>query len=500
MYKKIKGSKYFNTIIFHLVTNVLFVFTVTLSSYFNIPLKGKGILLYLGHLFLLQSTVAGFIYLLSLHKILFKYIFSILYILLGGFAYWVYSLDISISPVIIEATLQTETNLISDLLTIHFIFYLLILMGCLRLILFLYNRVDIKYNSFLLIISLGLIFLFFVVENRKPDTFKVKLPYQLFFSLFDYTVQKDLVLEDISDLNFKSSLQENIQVTFVLGETVRADHLGINGYYRNTTPHLSKIKDNFITYPNLYTNKVLTSQSIPQIFTNKSIYDTLSVHYRSIFSVLNKIDISTSWIGNQHLESSYKSIATSNQSVINIDKWKSSHSYNKVKDGLLVSFLKENLEKHKFSNNMTTLHMVGSHWWYEKRYPDAFRKYLPVIDSKYLPSLSKESIINSYDNTILYLDFVLNEIIKTHLSYSKPSIVLYVSDHGEDLGENGKWLHGHESKYVANPGFMIWYSDDFKLKFPEKVTYINALNKPNLTTDAIYHLIIKLFEIDELKH
>lgn len=497
MFKKLKQNTYFNTIIFHLITNLLFVLTVTLSSYFNIPLKGKGVLLYLGHLLLLQSTVAGFIYLLSLHRILFKYIFSVLYLFLGGVAYWVYSLDISISSAIIEASLQTEANLISDLLTVHFIFYLLILIGCLKLILFLYNRVETKNNSLSLGLSLALISLFFIVEQLKPDTFKVKLPYQLFFSFYDYTVKKDLVLEDLSALNFTSNLKENIQLTFVLGETVRADHLGVNGYHRNTTPNLSKIQSNFISYPNLFTNKVLTSQSIPQIFTNKSIYDSLDIPYRSVFSVLNRAKISTSWIGNQHLESSYKSIATSNKSVINIDKWKSSMSYNKAKDEALIPYLKQNLKENKLLNNMTTLHMIGNHWWYEKRYPDAYRKYTPVIDSKYLPSLSKESIINSYDNTILYLDFVLNEVIKEHLKSDKPSIVIYVSDHGESLGEDGKWLHGHKSKYVANPGFMIWYSEDFKLKFPKKVTYINALNKPGLSTDAIYYLIINLFEIEK---
>ena len=497
MFKKLKKKKHFNTIFFHVITNTIFVFVITLSSYFNIPLKGKSIILYLGHLLLLQISVAGFIYLLSLNKTLFKYIFSILFLFLGVVSYWVYSFDISISSVIIEASLQTEGVLILDLLSVHFIIYILVLTGCLKLILLLYKKIDTNYNSFSFLVALGLISLFFVVENRKPNTFKVKLPYQLFFSFYEYFTQKDLLLEDISTLNFKSNLKENIQLTFVLGETVRADHLGINGYHRNTTPNLSKIKNNFFSYSNLYTNKTLTSQSIPQIFTNKSIYDSLNIGYRSIFSVLNKAKISTSWIGNQHLESNYRSIANSNKSVTNIDIWKSSFSYNKAKDEELIPYLKEELNNNKDLNTMTTLHMVGSHWWYEKRYPDLFRKYTPVIDSKYLPSLSKESIINSYDNTILYLDYILNEVIKMHLEHPKPSIVVYVSDHGESLGEDGKWLHGHESKYVANPGFIIWYSDSFKSKFPEKVAYIEALKRSNLTTDIIYYLIINLFGIEE---
>ena len=495
MYKKIRGYRYFDNFLFHLVTNFIFVFTVTLSSYIHIPLTGKGIILYLSHLILLQCSVAGFIYLLSLNKFIFKYIFSSLYLFLGIVAYWVYSLDISISPFIIEASLQTEPELITDLISIHFIVYLLILVGCLKLILFLFNKTSEKFNVFSLVFSLLLVFLFFVVENKKPNTFKVKLPYQLFFSFYEYFTLNDLSLEDVSDLNIESSLKDNIQVTFILGETVRADHLAINGYHRATTPNLSKLKTNFISYPNLYTNKVLTSQSVPQLFTNKSIFDSINTNFRSVFDVLNKAKINTSWIGNQHLESSYKSIGTSNKKLVIIDKWKSTYSYNKAKDEALIPYLKEELVLNEGKNSMTTLHMVGSHWWYEKRYPDNFRKYVPVIDSKYFPSLSKQSIINSYDNTILYLDYFIDEVIKAHLNYSKPSIVIYVSDHGESLGEDGKWLHGHKSKYVANPAFMVWYSDSFKLKYPDKVKSLEDLKKQNLNTDSIYYLILSLFNI-----
>ena len=498
MYKKLKEYKYFDNIVFHLVTNILFALTVTLSSYIHIPLSGKGIVLYSGHLLLLQSTVAGFIYLLSLNKLIFKFVFSFLYLFLGGTSYWVYSLDISISPAIIEAIFQTETELIFDLLSIHFIVYLIIMIGCLKLILVFYNRLGTnKNNRSSLFFALILIAIFFVVEKKKPNTFKVKLPYQLFFSFYDYFTLDSLLLEDVSDLNFISNLKEPIQVTFVLGETVRADHLGVNGYYRNTTPNLSKIRKNFISYPNLYTNKQLTSQSIPQICTNQSIYDTTNTNLRSVYSILNNANIATSWIGNQHLESSYKAIAMSNDKVINIDQWKSSLSYNKAKDEALIPYLNNELKDYKHSSAMTTLHMVGSHWWYEKRYTDAFRKYTPVIDSKYLPSLSKESIINSYDNTILYLDFFLNETIKAHLSSPKPSVLIYVSDHGESLGEDGKWLHGHKSKYVANPGFIIWYSETFKEVYPDKVNYFETLRTSKLTTDVIYYLVLNLFGIED---
>ena len=71
---------------------------------------------------------------------------------------------------------------------------------------------------------------------------------------------------------------------------------------------------------------------------------------------------------------------------------------------------------------LITLHMVGSHWWYESRYGDSFRKYKPIANSKHIPSLKKEQIINSYDNTIIYLDYFINNIIeklKNRIKYEK---------------------------------------------------------------------------------
>jgi glucan phosphoethanolaminetransferase (alkaline phosphatase superfamily) len=459
-------------------------------------LTTKGLLFYAMHLVILQSTIAGIIYFLSLNRTVFRIVFSVLYVFLGILAYWVYSLDISISAVIIEASFQIEPTLIKDLLSVHFILYLIFLVVSLGLIMKLYKKVEVKSSRVFTVISMALISGFFIVEKAKPSTFKAKLPYQFFYSFYHYATQGELALEDVSNLEFKSNLKDNIQLTFVLGETVRADHLSINGYYRNTTPKLSQIKENLVSYPQMYTNKMFTYQSIPQILSNQSIYDTLNKDIRSVYSVLNKNNVKTTWIGNQHLESSYMPIATSNQNVINIDEWRSSLSYNKAKDEELLPYLEAELTQTASLSSMTTLHMVGSHWWYEKRYGEEFRKYTPVIDSKYFPSLSNESIINSYDNTLLYLDFFLNEVINAHKNIDKPSIVIYVSDHGESLGENDKWLHGHESKAVANPAFLVWYSEEFKKRYPEKVAYINALDTPDLNTDVVYPLILNIFEIE----
>lgn len=484
---------------FHLVVNIIFLLTITLASYIHIPLKSlKNHFFYFIHMCALQSSFAGILYFLSLNKYLFKTLFSIIYIALGLVAFWVYSIDISISPFLIDASFQTEVELIKDLISIPLLIYVIILFILLFIILKLYSNVKIRFFRVSTLISLCLISIFFIAEKLRPETFQFKLPYQLFFSFYKYINEEPIELENINSLNFNSSLKNNLQVTLIIGESVRADHLGINGYERNTTPNLSKIDKNFISFKNMYTNKSYTSASIPQILSNQSIYDTTDFKIRSIYDVLNKSKINTKWIGNQFLETSYKSIANNNKDVLIIDKFKSYDSYHKSKDEALLPYLNKELKANKVKN-MTTLHMVGSHWWYENRYDKRHRKYTPVIDSKYFPSLKKNQIINSYDNTILYLDFFLNQVINQHKKLEIPSIIIYISDHGESLGEEGKWLHAHDSKAVTNPAFMIWYSDNFKQAYPDKINLLSSFPNEKLTTDIIYKLVLDLFKIRQTK-
>ncbi len=487
----------FYNIKYHLILNIIFLLTVTLSSYIHIPLKDfKDIFFYSVHMCVLQSCFAGILYFLSLNKILFKVAFSFIYLILGTLSFWVYSIDISISSFLIDASFETELGLIKDLISLPLILYVILLLSLLIVILKLYDNLKTKALKISSIVSLMLIALIFIGEKIKPKTFQFKLPYQFFCSFYDYFNRPTHELEDISKINFHSNIDDDIQVTFILGETVRADHLGINGYKRNTTPNLQKNSANIISFKNTYTNKTYTSVSVPQILSNQSIYDVSNKEIRSIYDVLKKSNVNCTWIGNQFLEWSYKPIASGNNKVILIDQLKSYDSYHKLKDEELLPYLQEELAL-KIKKNMTTLHMIGSHWWYENRYDENFKKYMPVVDSKYFPSSTAEQIINSYDNTILYLDNFLNEVITSHKKLDKPSLIIYISDHGESLGENGKWLHADESPAVTNPAFFIWFSDEFKNRFKNKITNLSESADKDITTDFIYKLILDSFEISE---
>ena len=144
--------------------------------------------------------------------------------------------------------------------------------------------------------------------------------------------------------------------------------------------------------------------------------------------------------------------------------------------------------------------MIGSHWFYNSRYPESFKKFKPTATSKYLKSSSKEEIINSYDNTILYLDWFLHQLIERVKKQNQTSLIIYLSDHGEILGEDNKWLHAQNHISSQNPAMLVWYSENFAKKFPKNIINLKKNQFKSLSTDFLFHSILDLYRVNNLEY
>lgn len=187
-----------------------------------------------------------------------------------------------------------------------------------------------------------------------------------------------------------------------------------------------------------------------------------------------------------------------NQHIDLIDKFHSVLSFHKKLDESLIPPFKEvfnNKEK-----QFITLHTIGSHWYFENRYSKKYKFFNPTIKSKHLPASTKEELINSYDNTVLYFDFFVNKIIEISKKSTTPTLIIYMADHGEILGENGKWLHAQEDKSSTNPAMLIWYSNNFKDTFPNYVNHLKKNQDKNITTDFLFHSILNVLKIQNFKY
>ncbi|MCF6280126.1 MAG: phosphoethanolamine transferase [Flavobacteriaceae bacterium] len=434
---------------------------------------------------------------MSINKYLFYATFSVLFMSLSLLGFYKYSLDISISKHLIEAIFEVSLLVSVDLISIPFIGYLLFIGVVLYFIFKQYKKIVVnQLKSPLIILAFLGIATYFSAENYRFGTFKNRLPYIAFNSVVKFFQEDNLLLLPVDDTT-KSTVND-INFVFILGESVRADHIQLNGYSRETSPKLSKRK-NIISYSDLYTPLTHTVASVKQLLTNQSVDDAVkSNEVYSLFSILNTVGYKTSWIGNSTIVKSYAPIILSNQNVQLIDKFRSILSFNKALDEKMLQPFDSILKTKK--NQFITLHMVGSHWWYENRYSDEFRKFTPVINSKHIPSLEPQEIINSYDNTLLYLDnfidVVINSVEKTHTK----SIVMYVADHGEILGEDGKWLHAQESEASKNPAMIIWYSDEFITAYPNLVSSLKEKKDKRISADFFYHSILDLFQVQNFDY
>lgn len=447
--------------------------------------------MYLLHLMMLETTLAGLFYLLSLYRPVFLIVFPISFFIGSGFAFWSYTQDITVTTPLLQAILESKPDIAIDLITLPFVMYMAVVCAVIYLVIKFYQKINPKKGWFFFLPLAILCFsIFHIVEGNRHGTLKNRLPYSIYYGLKEYYEIPNLVLnEEVAPITFK---EDSLQVVFVLGETVRADHLGINGYHRNTTPLLGQAT-NLISLNKLYTAHTYTAASVPQLLTDAK-FDEKPRPYTSLYSVAKKAHFKTVWIGNQVLEKAYEPVVKTNDTILIVDQYRSVFSFAKKRDEVMLPILDSVLQQGHRS--LTTVHMIGSHWYYENRYEDAHRKYLPVVSSKYIPSVTKEEMINSYDNTLLYLDSFLDQVIKTLQKPERPAVMIYISDHGELLGESGTFLHAQEGGALHYPAGLIWFSDDYARKYPKTVEHFEHLEVHNdLTTEIVFPSLMQLLQI-----
>ena len=490
-------KKYKTQLFFHLFLNFVFAAFVTFASFIHIPLIGySDHFLYLLQLILIQFSVFGFLYFLSINRLFFSIVFPFVFIVFATASYWVYIQDIAITKNIIQVSMGTKSDIITDLITFPFLLFLFFALLFALFIIHFRNKITINpLKSPLLYFAIVGVLTYPSFEFIKMGIFNRRLPFNLVASTRDYFNQNQLLLKPITTT--LKSANDSLNIVFILGESVRADHLQLNGYPRNTNPFLSKRK-NLISFPNTFTTNTCTALSVPQILTDASLSDDYSKPKYSLIEILNHANIETNWIGNQTPENSYEIFIKQSRFNTIIDPLHSELSFQKDYDIQLLPVFKTVFNPTK--KQFTTLHMIGSHWWYETRYPDSFRKFKPVIESKHIPSNSKQEMINSYDNTLMYLDYFINETIKLVEKENSNTLLIYLSDHGEMLGKNGLWLHAQSDKELMNPALILWYSDKFKEKNPTVITQLQANRSKKIALDFFFQSILDLFKIEGIDY
>jgi len=295
-------------------------------------------------------------------------------------------------------------------------------------------------------------------------------------------------------------------LVLVLGETARAANFQLLGYGRETNPLLSK--QDVIAFRDVNACGTSTAVSVPCIFahTGRSDFSVVAArHTGNLLDIAQAAGYRVIWLDNDDGCKGVCARADVVKRMVEINDPK--HCDGKFcRDEALLEHI-PGLLKNIEQDTLIVLHTMGSHGpTYYKRYPDSFRKFAPTCDTASIQKCSRAELLNTYDNTILYTDFIISSVIdmlKKHPEYEAGMI--YISDHGESLGENNVYLHGlpytiapKEQTHVPK---IIYMNDTMK-----RWDYIDweclrrdAATK-SYTHDNLFHSVLGLLEIKSKKY
>lgn len=434
----------------------------------------------------------------------YKFVLFVIIILGALSAYYMDSFTISINPMIIESLLKTTAREASDFISFTTIIHILALAFvplCVVLFVKTLKKPSFKAKFFILL-SYLLILVLIWVANGKNITFAFKSYKPLidmlnpiapirssirYFSNVWHTPKSYTSVGD--DAKLYAGDRAKILV-LVIGESARAKNLEFNGYTKPTNPYTKDLQT-LVNFSNFYSCGVITAISIPCMLTNltQKTYTSrnLSLYRDNILDIANNVHYDVWWISNN----GGSCMGEVCKRIKNISY------YDEQFDEAMLQEIDLLIQKAK-TNTFLVVNLRGSHGAkYFERYPKAFEYFTPVCKKEELQKCSKEEVINAYDNSLRYSDFVIRQIISS-LQHSKLSSALwYVSDHGESLGEFGRYMHGglsyafapKEEKHIAS---FIWLGKDFDRDFFD---VLDKQKDKSFNQDFVFHTLLHLLHI-----
>lgn len=320
-------------------------------------------------------------------------------------------------------------------------------------------------------------------------------------------------IKDSQDIKTKFSVKkkDNDETYLVLiGESLNKHHMGVYGYPLNTTPYLSSMaKSGELTViKNSYANYTGTMSALSHALTEanqkneKEYIDSVG-----LIDVFNKAGFDTIWLGNQPLSNSYDmtlgalaNLAHTVKLTFDIKFHSMSHKGQKP-DGILIPQLKNILSVDPGINRIIFMHFMGSHTNYCKRYPENFNVFkIPTIDNlwKRLFAGGVGHSRECYDNSVLYNDYVVNEIInlfRKYLGKKKAGALIYFSDHADDVMRGVGHSSSNFSYDMLESPTVLWTSNAYKRKYLDKVKNIDNNKDKLFSNDFIFDTTIGLSDL-----
>jgi lipid A ethanolaminephosphotransferase len=286
----------------------------------------------------------------------------------------------------------------------------------------------------------------------------------------------------------------------VVGETARAQNFSLNGYARPTNPQLSAL--DVINFPHVQACGTSTEVSLPCMFSpfGRRGYDEEKIlTHESLLHVLARAGFQVLWRDNQ---SGCKGVCQGLPAEqLDRAKVEALCAEGQCLDEILLRGM-EGIARDSRGNLFVVMHQLGSHGpAYFKRYPAVFRHFTPACESEELRHCTQAEIVNAYDNSLLYTDFVLGQVIAflDKAQATHDTALLYLSDHGESLGENGLYLHGVPHAIAPDVQrhvpFLMWLSPAFRRDFQVDGNCMREQAARPASHDNLFHSLLGVLDV-----
>ena len=437
----------------------------------NLNYKGLGRVLTIISLAVLIVSLNALIFYIILF--LSRFIGKLLLVLFANInaiaIYFINSYGVIIDKTMIGNILNTNLDESSSFLSFSFIVYLILLGIMPSVIIIKVKIIKVKIKKFLKHIVLIFVFIISLIYVNSSNWLWIDknskalggmvMPWSYVANTYRFYYHKSqenqtqILLPDATIKDDKKSI-----AVLVIGESARSKNFSLLGYEKDTNPLLSKTN-------NVYSYKANSCAT----YTTAGVkcileYKNSSKLYEILPNYLFRNDVEVIW-------------RTTNwgEPTVNIKNYQKREDLEKLCQGegckydeILLSSLREQVLASKKDKILLILHTSTSHGpTYYKKYPPKFNKFMPICKSVELGKCSQEELINTYNNTIVYTDYILSSLIEKLKQLEEyDSSMFYVSDHGESLGEKNLYMHGIPAsiapKEQVGIPFIIWLSDDSK--------------------------------------
>ncbi len=370
-----------------------------------------------------------------------------------------------------------------------------------------FRRKMITWGLVLLIIGSGLT----AYEKRRDNTYEVKtdlypanVMYNFYFACKKWNRSMDypVTSKDFTFRATRDTAHERREIyVLVIGEAGRAENWSLWGYERETNPKL-KNEANLVLYKDAITQSNTTHKSVPLILSAADAchYERLYTQ-KSVVTAFKEAGFKTVFLSNQVPNRSftdyfgeeadyYKNIRpTEDGGLITINNY----------DEAMLPFMQHYIDSLANDNLLIVFHTYGSHFNYKERYPEEFAHFTPA-DATEIEYKNKAQLVNAYDNSIIYTDHFLHNVIEILRASGSDATMIYSPDHGEDLLDDSRKRFLHASPiptyYQLHIPFMIWFSDNYIEARPNFYQVARYNSNAPVATNHIFHTLLNLAEIN----